>query len=191
MKKILCALFAMVVANVVSAATVGWTLAGANSYAGDAYQVFIIGYNEVASMNAITALLDAGNDVSSYAAGSGTIAANGTANKTSGTGVELPGGATYSAFFVVYDSATLTAGETKYITISSAQNSGMTQSPTATAAKISFVGQNQANYLNNTANWASFGPAATPVDPDPIPEPTTAALLALGLAAFGLKRKVA
>lgn len=62
-------------------------------------------------------------------------------------------------------------------------------------------GQDYVNDMGVQSKYASTGlagqsdwltkAAPTPDDPDPIPEPTTVALLALGLAAVGLKRKVA
>ena len=44
---------------VTQAAAVGWTLAGANSYANDAYQFFVIGQKGATDIATITALLDA------------------------------------------------------------------------------------------------------------------------------------
>lgn len=170
-------------AAVSHAAAVGWSLAGATNYKGDAYQFFVIGQNGATSIATITALLDAGSDTSAYAFGSGTISA--TAGNAlvsaANSGKTLDSGATYSSFFVVFDTATLTAGTTKYAVVSEA--TGLTQSPSATAAQMTFVGGNQATFLNNTSNWKSFGTSSS------VPEPTSGLLMLLGMAGLALRRK--
>ena len=79
MKKLILIAAGRMIAATTHAASVGWSLAGANNYTGDAYQFFVIGQNGTDSIATISALLDAGKDTASYAFGSGTIAANGTA----------------------------------------------------------------------------------------------------------------
>ena len=181
MKKFILVLTAAAVSYAASAASVGWTLSGAANYANDAYQFFVVGQNGATSIEAIQLLLDAGTDVSSKAFASGTVGETGAASvSASNSGKTLANSASYTAFFVVYDTTSPTAGSSKYVIVSGA--SGLSKTVNATASSVSFTTGNQANYLNNTDNWKSFGP---------VPEPTTVALLAIGLAAVGLKRKVA
>ena len=180
MKKLMTLAVCGMLAAATHAAAVGWSLAGATNYKGDAYQFFVIGQNGASSIATITALLDAGSDTSAYAFGSGTI--NATAGNAlvsaANSGKTLDSGSTYSSFFVVFDSATPTAGTTKYAVVSEA--AGLTQSPSATAAQMTFVAGNQATFLNNASNWKSYGA---------VPEPTSGLLVLLGMAGLALKRK--
>lgn len=180
MKKILSFLAVAALAASVQAATVGWSIGKTDAaYKGGAYQIFVIGQNGVASADAIKLLLDAGKDVSSYAFGSGTLTSNtgGITVQPASSGKTL-GLGTYTAFFVVYDSATVKAGESKYAMLTNVGAETVGES----TVNITFKGKDQSAVVADSSNWSSFGP---------VPEPTTAALLALGLAAFGLKRKVA
>ncbi len=180
MKKLMTFAACAIIAGVTQAASVGWSLAGATNYKNDAYQFFVIGQNGADSIAAITALLDAGTDTASYAFGTGTIANSGGAIVTAAnSGKTLDGGTTYTGFFVIFDSDTVTAGSTNYALVSGA--SGLTVSPSATAAAISFVAGNQATFLNNTSNWKSYGEA--------VPEPTSGLLMLLGMAGLALRRK--
>ncbi len=179
MKKIMTFAACAMLAAVTHAAAVGWSLAGATSYANDAYQFFVIGQNGAASVATITALLDAGKDTSSYAFGTGTVAANGTAGASAAqSGKSLDGGASYTGFYVIFDTATATAGTSNYAVVSGAAN--LTQSPSATAAQFTFVAGNQATFLNNASNWKSYGA---------VPEPTSGLLMLLGMAGLALRRK--
>ena len=103
------------------------------------------------------------------------IAAASFSTTTSGGGISTKvgnysAGTTVSAFTVVFDSPTASAGSQYMATAS------VSKKFPATGSDASF----------------SFGtPASQGYTWTPIPEPTTIALLALGLAAIGLKRKVA
>ena len=178
MKKLVILAASISLAAITQAASVGWSLAtGSTSYAGDAYMFFITGQKGVTGSAAITALLDAGTDVSTYAFGSGVAPANGNVNATAAsTGKTIDAG-TYSAFFVLFDSASPTAGSTKYALIEGA--STLTKTVAATTANVVFASGSQATYLSNASNWQTYG----------APEPTSGLLLLLGVAGLALKRK--
>ena len=167
-------------AAVTHAAAVGWSLGGNNTtYANDAYLFFIIGQKNVESIATVTALLDEGKSVDSYAFGSGKIAANGNVNvSATAAGQPTIGAGTYTSFMVVFNSATPTAGSSQYVVVSGAGT--QTKTVAATTATVAFAAGNAASTLNNADNWKSYGP---------VPEPTSGLLLLLGMAGLALKRK--
>lgn len=175
MKKMIMFVAAIAVAAVTQAATVGWSLAGANNYAGDAYQFFVVGQNGVTDIAQITALLDAGEDVSSYAFGSGNVAANGAVTQSAATSGKTLDAGSYTSFYVVYDTATFQAEKSNYAVVSGAAN--LSKTIAGNTATVTFVAGNQGTFLNNADNWKAT------------PEPTSAALLVLGVAALALRRK--
>ena len=181
-----CAMFAAVT----QAASVGWSLSGAGSYANDAYQMFVIGQNGASDIATITALLDAGTDTSSYAFSSGNIGSTGLATvAAAASGKSLDAG-TYTAFFVVFDDASPAAGSANYAVVSGAAN--LTKTIDAKSASVTFAAGSAASILNDSSNWKSFGPATpTPPTPTPggIPEPTSGLLLLVGGAMLALRRK--
>ncbi len=178
MKKVIVFAAGLLLAAVTQGASVGWTLAGANNYAGDKYMFFVVGQNGADSIATISALLDAGESLDGYAFGSGTVAANGSAITTFGTSGKSLGEGTYESFYVIFDSASPTAGESKYALVSGGAN--QTKTFTATAASVTFAAGNQSSYLNDAANWKPYGS---------IPEPTSGLLMLVGLAGLALRRR--
>ncbi len=177
-----CAMFAAVT----QAASVGWTLAGASNYANDAYQFFVIGQKGVTDIATVTALLDAGSDTSSYAFGSGTVGANGSANVTTAASGKTLDAGTYTSFFVVFDAASPASGSAKYAVVSGA--TGLTKTIAATTANVTFAGGNASSILNNADNWKSFG-TGSGGGGEGVPEPTSGILLLVGGAMLALRRK--
>ena len=179
MKKLMTLAACTLLAAATHAAAVGWSLAGATNYKGDAYQFFVTGKNGADSIATITALLDAGSDTSSYAFGSGAISNTGLANVPATTaGQPTLDAGTYTGFFVIFDSASPAAGSAKYAVVSGA--TGLTQSPSATAATVTFAAGSAASILNNASNWQSYGA---------VPEPTSGLLMLLGVAGLALRRR--
>ena len=183
MKKMIMAAAIVCAAAFANAAAVGWSCAGLTSFAGNQYYFCVLGQNGVSDVATISALLTEGSDISSYAFGGGKVAANGAATVAATTaGQPTLGAGTYTGFYVLFDSNTPAAGESKYLIISDA--AGLTKSVSSTAATVGFVGGNQSAFANNSANWQSFG-SAGPI----APEPTSGLLLLLGMAGLALKRK--
>ena len=178
MKKLMIFAACAMLAAVTHAAAVGWTLATSASYAGDAYQFFVIGQNSVASVATITALLDAGTSVDSYAYGSGVTTATGVGSVTAAASGKTLGAGTYTGFFVLFDSASPTSGTSKYVVVDGI--STLTKEVTATAANVMFTSGNTSSILSNASNWKSYGA---------VPEPTSGLLMLLGMAGLALRRR--
>jgi len=179
---------AIAIACVANAAAVGWSLAtGSATYADNAYDFFVIGQNGVASIDTVTALLDAGTSVGSYAFASGSVGSTGTAMTAAASSGKSLGEGTYTSFFVLFDSATPTAGSSKYAVVSGAGT--LTKTVGTSTASVTFTSGSAASILGVSSNWKPFG-AATPVPgPEPVPEPTSGLLVLLGMAGLALKRK--
>ena len=180
MKKLTICAAVAVLATTMHAATVGWAMAGATAYANSTYNFLVIGQNEVASIAAITAILDAGKSIDTYAFGGGTIAANGSAITLPSDSGKTLGSGTYESFFVLFDSDSPVAGESKYVIISGASN--LTRTIADSTATVSFSAGSVASIVGDASNWKSYGTGT-------IPEPTSGLLLTLGVAALALRRK--
>lgn len=181
MKKLIVAIATVGVAAVVNAATVGWNIAtGSTAYANDAYQFFVIGQNGADSIATVTALLDAGTSAEAYAFGTGSVAANGTGIVTAAASGKTLGAGDYTSFFVLYDSATPTAGTSKYIVVSGA--STLEKTIGGSTAQVVFASGSVASTLGTASNWKSFGTSS-------VPEPTSGLLMLLGMAGLALRRR--
>lgn len=179
MKKIILAAAIVCAAAITQAATVGWSHAGLNNCAGNSYYVFVVGQNGVSGIATITALLNAGEDFSSYVFGSGNVAANGTATTLPGnSGKTIAENGVYTAFTVIFDGVDPVSGESKYLLVSGGAN--QTKEIGSNTPSITFVAGNISALANDASNWASYGN---------IPEPTSAMLLVLGVAALALRRR--
>ena len=188
MKKVMMFAASLMLAAVSQGAAVAWSLGGNNTaYAGDAYAFFVIGQNGTTAINTITSILNDGGDYSSYAFGSGTIAANGNVSMTAANSGKTLDAGSYTAFFVVFDTETVTPGTSKYVVVDGA--STLTKNVTANAATVAFAAGNASSILNDSSNWKSFGTTTPTPGPGPIPEPTSGLLLLVGGAMLALRRK--
>ena len=178
MKKLMILAAGMMLAVSANAASVGWSAAGMNSYAGDAYQFFVIGQKGADTIKTITDLLDVGSSAASYEIGSGTINSSGMAYvAASNSGKSIDGTGEFTGFFVIFDSATPVAGTTKYAVISGQPN--MTKTIGQSTASVLFAAGSVADYVGDASNWQIYGE----------PEPTSALMMLFGLAGLALRRK--
>ena len=174
MKKILLIAAVAAVASLAQSATVKWMVNGTS--ASDGQTVYLVLTSEIPSevkeLSDITGKAFANGTIASMGRGKYGVSGTATSDKfTAGQTYE------YTIFFV--DSSTT---PNKYLNggTGSVSAYGETDNPVDATTATS-------TYVADRANWT----AVTGGGQDPIPEPTTVALLALGLAAVGLKRKVA
>ena len=166
MKKLLIIATAVVLAGLTQAATVQWQVGGSAASAGQtAYLVLT---------SKVPAEITSLSDITSKAFASGEIKKDGRVYNAKGTtdvaDVGAGSSAGYTIFFVDSASNSYLNGGTGTVT-----GYGPTDPQVVATA--------------STANYTA--PGGTGWTPIAVPEPTTVALLALGLAALGLKRKIA
>ena len=173
MKKILLIAAVAAVASLAQSATVKWNVKGDATSEGQ--MVYLVLNSDIPSE--VKEL----SDLTGKAFASGTIAKTGRNTYASGeaTSDKFTAGQTYNYTIFFVDSSTT---PNKYLNGGTGSVSAYGETDTAVDAT-----QATSTYVADRANWT----AVTGGGQDPIPEPTTVALLALGLAAVGLKRKVA
>jgi hypothetical protein len=166
------------VTGIASAATASWKISGQLQQGSDTKvakndtsYMLVLCYSSDSTISASVSedgKLNMGGDTALYSGAPEAAGGTGTTGKTHDTAGD---GTYYYVMLFNKDGAASTSAFTHY-----AISSGVTGNPNAVAPDTPIA-----------LKWTS----SASYTPSPIPEPTAIALIALGLAAFGLKRKVA
>lgn len=191
MKKVMFALAAILVAGMVQAAALNWSIANVyepgsttDKAAGGSVMLFVTSYSasgitpavQTTTISAITALLDAGD----FAGAAALSAANKTLGNTGGisgaTGLSgFTTGDTLSAFAVIFNSD----NSKYYLAVDAANNQTLSKTWSNATSAQTLAWANQTTASQN-ATWSSVGG---------VPEPTSGLLLLIGGAMLALRRK--
>ena len=168
MKKLLVMLLAVATAGFVQAAQMDWTFTGSTAIEGCSLYVLTQQLDDVSAISDITgAAVDSVDSLALNRRGTATSVTDGKIS-----GLDGNNGDSRTLYFYVVD------GDSFYYAGSQSGTQYVAGEGTGSAADVT----NSSIPAPGGTGWTT---------PGPIPEPTTVALLALGMAALGLRRKVA